>query len=223
MFVHGLPLHCAYQSILIAIVKYLDCNFRIRDSTIGFLSTSVPLTICRYRLIKQLGKGSFCVAYLAVHVKKPPAEGTYCLKIEKTDDEKQTFRQLRFEAKLYQMLGSEAGFPSVKHFKREKTYNFIAMELLGPNIEELYSANEYMFSIKSICIMANQMITRLESLHKYSYIHRDIKPENFMIGRYVKASTIYLCDMGLCKKFRTSNQNIHIPFQTNRSLAGTAR
>lgn len=173
--------------------------------------------------MKQLGKGSFCVAYLGIHVRKPAAQGTLCIKIEKTDDEKQRFRQLHFEAKLYEMLRNEEGFPHARHFGKEKTYNFLAMELLGPNIEELYSANEYKFSMKCVCIMASQMITRLESLHKYDFIHRDIKPENFLVGRYKKASTIYLCDMGLCKKYRDSTLNVHIPFQTNRSLAGTAR
>ena len=121
------------------------------------------------------------------------------------------------------MLRHEEGFPHARHFGKEKTFNFLAMELLGPNIEELYSANDFEFSLRCVCIMAVQMISRLESLHKHDFIHRDIKPENFLIGRNVKASIIYLCDMGLCKRYRDSTLNVHIPFQTNRSLAGTAR
>ncbi|XP_067932822.1 casein kinase I-like [Watersipora subatra] len=182
-----------------------------------------PLIAQRYRLMKQLGKGSFCVAYLAVHTKKPASHPHLCVKVEKTDNEKQRFRQLHFEAKLYEMLRHEDGFPHARHFGKEKGFNFLAMELLGPNIDDLYTANDNHFSLRCVCGMAMQMITRLESLHKYDFIHRDIKPENFMIGRYKKASVVYLSDMGLCKKFRDSTLNVHIPFQTNRSLAGTAR
>jgi len=183
------------------------------------------LEICyfRYKLLKQLGKGSFCVAYLGVHVKKPTAHAKLCVKVERTDNEKQRFRQLHFEAKLYEMLRTDEGFPHARHFGKEKNFNFLAMELLGPNLEELYSANNSKFSLKTLCIMASQMISRLESLHKHDFIHRDIKPENFLVGRHNKANIIYLCDMGLCKKFRDSTLNVHIPFQTNRSLAGTAR
>ena len=176
----------------------------------------------RYKLLKQLGKGSFCVAYLGQHMHKP-AEGLLCIKVEKTNDEKQRFRQLRFEAKLYEKLQREEGFPTARHFGREKTFNFLAMELLGPNLEELYSANNHKFSLKCVCIVAIQMINRLEALHKYGFIHRDIKPENFLIGRKSKAAMVYMCDMGLCKQYRDSVTNVHIPFQTNRSLAGTAR
>lgn len=172
--------------------------------------------------MEQLGKGSFCTAYLGVHTQKPGLT-TYCVKVEWTDDEKKKFRQLHFEAKLYEMLRKEEGFPHARHFGKEKAYNFLAMELLGPNIEDLYKSCGDKFSITCVRLMAVQMITRLESLHKHNFIHRDVKPENFLIGRHDKASTIYLCDMGLCKKYRDSSLNVHIPFQTNRSLAGTAR
>ena len=76
------------------------------------------------------------MAYLGVHVKKPPSQGTLCIKIEKTDDEKQRFRQLHFEAKLYEMLRNEEGFPHARHFGKEKTYNNNSMEQLCTNKEE---------------------------------------------------------------------------------------
>lgn len=177
----------------------------------------------RYRLLKQLGKGSFCVAYLAIHVQRRPSRNTCCIKTEKTDNEKVNFRQLHFESKLYELLYHEEGFPHANRFGKEKAYNFLAMDLLGPNLDELHVSNNGVFSMKTMCLLACQMITRLQSLHKHNYIHRDIKPENFMIGRNKRASTVYLCDLGLCKRFRRGDTKVHIPFQTNRSLAGTAR
>lgn len=146
-----------------------------------------------------------------------------CLKIEKKDPNKPNPSYLYCEAKLYPVLHEEEGFPRAHQFYEEKAYNYLAMELLGPNLLELLEANGGKFSLKCVCIIASQMITRLESLHKHDFIHRDVKPENFLIGRNKKASMIYLCDLGLCKRYRDSDTKVHVPYQTNRPFAGTAR
>lgn len=46
-------------------------------------------------------------------------------------------------------------------------------------------------------MIAEQIITLIEILHKNKIIHRDIKPENFLIGLGNKNKTIYLIDLGL--------------------------
>ena len=71
--------------------------------------------------------------------------------------------------------------------------------------------------------MAIQMLTRIETCHKYSYLHRDIKPENFLIGSGEVSNIIYLIDYGLCKKYRNPKTNNHISYKENRNLTGTAR
>lgn len=66
------------------------------------------------------------------------------------------------------------------------------------------------------------MISRIERLHVRGYIHRDMKPENVLIGLEENASTVFLIDYGLAKKWKTSNGE-HIPFRDGKSLTGTAR
>jgi serine/threonine protein kinase len=42
------------------------------------------------------------------------------------------------------------------------------------------------------------------------------------MGRYNNKSIVYICDFGLCKKFRDQNGK-HIPFKDGKSLIGTVR
>jgi len=59
-------------------------------------------------------------------------------------------------------------------------------------------------------------------MHRRGYIHRDLKPENILMGLEENASTLYLIDYGLAKKWKLSNGE-HIPTREGKSLTGTAR
>ena len=71
--------------------------------------------------------------------------------------------------------------------------------------------------------MIIQQISRIEYVHSQYFIHRDIKPENFLIGIGDKASTIYLIDFGLAKRYKDPKTLQHIPYRNGKSLTGTAR
>ena len=98
------------------------------------------------------------------------------------------------------------------------------MQSLGPNLSDLFNfVGKKVFSTTTICLLALQIITRIENLHKNFYIHRDIKPENFLIGGGDKSNIVYLIDYGLCKKYKDPKSGQHIPYRENRILTGTAR
>jgi len=56
------------------------------------------------------------------------------------------------------------------------------MELLGHSLEDLFQYCNRKFSLKTVCMLADQMISRIEYMQNQNFLHRDMKPDNFLVG-----------------------------------------
>lgn len=99
----------------------------------------------------------------------------------------------------------------------------LVMEMLGPSLEELLNFTNRKFSLKTSLMITDQLISRIEGLHKNLYIHRDIKPENFLLGIGANSRKIFLIDFGLSKKYVDTQGNHVEHIKSGKSLTGTAR
>jgi serine/threonine protein kinase len=75
------------------------------------------------------------------------------------------------------------------------------MDLLGKSLEDLFVDRNKKFSPKTVLMIGEQMIDRVEYLHHRHFLHRDIKPDNLLMGVGEKSHIMYIVDMGLAKRY----------------------
>ena len=170
----------------------------------------------RYRLGKKIGTGSFGEIFEGTDIFD---NSSVAIKLEHNTVK---YPQLLFEAKLLKSIPG-TGIPTMHWFGIAGEYNAMVMELLGQNLEDLFSYCTRNFTLKTILMITIQLLERIKHVHDNNYIHRDIKPQNFLVGKDSTAKTIYILDFGLAKRYRDEHTHIHIPLKENRNLTGTAR
>ncbi|XP_021703386.1 casein kinase I [Aedes aegypti] len=171
----------------------------------------------KYRLGRKIGSGSFGDIYLGTNIStgEEVAIKLECIKTKHP--------QLHIESKFYRMLQGAVGIPTIKWCGSEGDYNVMVMELLGPSLEDLFNFCSRRFTLKTVMLLADQMISRIDFIHSRNFIHRDIKPDNFLMGLGRKGNLVYIIDFGLAKKYKESKTLAHIPYRENKNLTGTAR
>lgn len=174
-----------------------------------------------YCLVNKIGSGAFGEIWKATHTK---TNVEYAVKLE---DNTARHNQLYAECRIYLWFHSDStvlahAIPNVQYYGVEGTKNIMVMDLLGPSLEELFTENNKKFSLKTVLMLAEQMIKRVEYIHTRRIIHRDIKPDNFTVGTGRNVHRIFIIDFGLAKKFMTSAGE-HIKYREGKGLTGTAR
>jgi len=171
----------------------------------------------RYKITSLLGSGNFGKIYSALDL---TTNSPVALKLET----KNYSNSLSKEANVYQDLPSDSPYiPTFFSYQEYNDSNILVISLLGKSLESIFEIFNNRFTLKTVLLLTDQMISCVQFLHEHHYIHRDIKPDNFAIGKNPLTSRIYLLDFGLAKQFENPVTNEHYPQERGKHLVGTAR
>ena len=177
---------------------------------------SEPYTFSNFITREKIGSGSFGQIFKC---EENSSQQEYAAKFEPLDAK---IPQLDFESKLYKLFSNCTNVAKVFYYGEDEKNRIMVMQLLGKSLEN-YLERYKSLSLKTVLMLADQMISSLEYIHNKHFIHRDVKPDNFVMGLNNDQNKLFLIDFGLAKRYRDPKTLQHCELVKGKSLTGTAR
>lgn len=170
----------------------------------------------KYKLKEIIGVGSFGKVYKGINIR---TKEEVAIKLESKNIQCPVLEKEAYF--LYSLKG--LGIPEVKSFGYSGNNCILIEPLLGKTLYDIQKETKnHKLILRDICLIAMQLMDRIEHVHKKYIIHRDIKPQNFLVGN-PETNLIYLIDFGLSKKYRSNTTKKHIQFKLTGYFTGTPR
>lgn len=152
-----------------------------------------------YRLISEIGSGTFGKVWLGEHVPTGCQIAIKILEKDKILDDSDVERVTR-ELKIAQSI-SHPHLVQLFHLLETKEYVFLIMEYLpGGELYDLIVSRKKLTEEEAFLYIV-QIVNSVEYLHSLNIAHRDLKPENLLLDQDKKV--IKLVDFGLGRFYDT--------------------
>lgn len=191
----------AIQSRVFSRKKKVDTiNYKINDVIDG-----------RYTVVEELGKGGYGKIFKA----KCSVTKSYCaVKVTKDFTSWQTEKTM-YENILHSSSPHRSNFAFFLGSGAYRCDNYLALELLGPNLDTLLDESpEQSFSMEIMLRLFPLLLEPVLSLHSLGLVHSDIKPNNFVVrdfNPYQCSPKFVLIDFGFTTKFEPYVSESAIP------------
>uniref|UniRef100_F1L846 non-specific serine/threonine protein kinase n=1 Tax=Ascaris suum TaxID=6253 RepID=F1L846_ASCSU len=168
-----------------------------------------------------IGNGGYGEIYYAIDTTNGEPVAA---KVEPVKRRGKVVRRMILEQKVLLRLQGQPHVPLMWGSGVERTINYIVMQVLSTNLNELRKQCPLKRLSRSTSgRVMQQAIAGLRDLHNFGYLHRDIKPANMCFGLTEKSMRrLFIVDYGLVRRFRRDDGQ-RIPQRTRVGFRGTMR
>lgn len=163
------------------------------------LSRPIPKqALGRYRIIKELGRGSMGIVYLGEDptIHRPVAIKTMRLdQVEDPDLVKEVKTRFFHEAESTGRL-SHPNIVTIYDAGEEEDLGYIAMEFLEGVTLKAWCRKEHLLPVREAVNLAATVADALDYAHRQGIVHRDVKPSNIML---TNQNAIKVTDFGIAR------------------------
>eukprot|EP00941_MAST-03F_sp_MAST-3F-sp1_P002991 g2991.t1 len=153
----------------------------------------------RIELLCKLGSGTFGDVLMA---RDQTSKAMIAVKREATTSRS---KLLQREYLLYDLMTklNVTGIPKLFFFGEDSCSEnqLMAMQLLGPSLKTISRYLEGQFTLRTVCVLMQQILSIVEAVHNLGFVHRDIKPANFCMGVGDQSNQCFLVDFGFVKPY----------------------
>ncbi|KAJ3367196.1 casein kinase I [Allomyces arbusculus] len=140
----------------------------------------------KYRLGRRIGGGSFGEIYLATNILNGEEVAV------KLENPQIKHPQLEYEARVYRVLAGGVGIPYVRYFGViDGGYKAMVMDFMGPSLEDLFNFCQRTFSLKTVLLLADQLISRIEYIHSKNFLHRYLSLPRMLFSRWNNVCDVF--------------------------------
>lgn len=168
------------------------------DGTLVLSRPSLKRALGRYRIIRELGRGSMGVVYLGEDptIHRPVAIKTMRLdQAEDPDLVKEVKTRFFHEAESTGRL-SHPNIVTIYDAGEEEDLGYIAMEFLEGVTLKASCRKEHLLPVRQAVNLAATVADALDYAHRQGIVHRDVKPSNIML---TKENAIKVTDFGIAR------------------------
>jgi serine/threonine protein kinase len=182
-----------------------SCNLATRSGP--------PSTLGRYKVLKELGRGSMGVVYLG---KDPTIQRFVAIKTMQLDEIDDAGKLQEVKARFFREAESTGrlshpNIVTIFDAGEEDDLGYIAMEMLQGTTLKQWSRKPNLLPLEKVMPLLATVADAMDYAHQQGIVHRDIKPANIML---TTEEVVKIMDFGIAKMATSSKTQTNIVLGT---------
>jgi eukaryotic-like serine/threonine-protein kinase len=186
------------------------------SETAGYITAAQngpPSTLGRYKVLKELGRGSMGVVYLG---KDPTIQRFVAIKTMRLDEIDDHDKLQEVKARFFREAESTGrlshpNIVTIFDAGEEDDLGYIAMEMLQGTTLKQWSRKPNLLPLEKVIPMLATVADAMDYAHQQGVVHRDIKPANIML---TTDEVVKIMDFGIAKMATSSKTQTNIVLGT---------